>query len=172
MLCERCWGQDARIHFTYVTHGRVIEAHHCLACAQQEPMSWLLAWAYRLRAEGGSTLLPAIVHIRDPLLASRARPATLVATDRHPCPCDCQIVVGSELACRHASPCLTGLATRHVHTCHCGREHGLIVPRIACGDCGKRDHVAVVATARTCSPLEVPPVRSPETRWETVAMSR
>jgi len=171
MLCERCWGEDARIHFTYVTHGKTLEARHCLACAQHESMSWLLAWAHRLRVTGGSTALPTVVHIRDPLRDSRSHPATLVATDRHPCACGCQIVVGAELACRHASPCLTGRATRHVHTCHCGREHALVVPRIACGDCGCQDHVAVIATAQTCLPVEASPSR-PHTRWDAAALSR
>jgi hypothetical protein len=150
MLCERCWIEDTRVHFACLTRGQKLDVHLCLACAQDEAMSWLLAWAHRLRTDAAVVPLPAVVRVRGPLYSGRRQLATLVATERHTCACGCQIVLGAELPCRHAHPVVVTRTTRVMHTCHCGRDHVLLVPHVACADCGAQASLAIIATAQTC----------------------
>lgn len=151
MLCRKCWTQDASVHFRYVCGGEVQELVYCLACAQDEAWSWLLAWGHS-RALATHQLFPTpiIVH-SDATGEGRLRATrTLVATGLLRCGCGCRIVAGAEVACGHGTYTYEGQAQLVPHVCHCGRDHTVVVPHVVCEQCVVSEGHAVIATAQTC----------------------
>ena len=151
MLCRKCWMEEASVHFRCFSRGRVHEIAYCLACAQHEPLSWLLAWGHgREPAPSRPLSVPTIVRAGAGWWGIRGAAATLVATGVARCPCGCRIVVGAEMACEHGAYLLGGEETVVEHACHCGRDHAIWVPGVVCLECGGEPLVSIVATARTC----------------------
>ena len=173
-LCEKCWKEEAHVHFAIVEQGVVREHNYCLACAHGESLSWLLAWGYSRDADDDFCLTKPelVIPSREgksesedgrstaPLSPSPSLSLSpvLVATGVGQCECGCRIVVGAELPCGHTRYTLRDRARMVEHRCHCGRELIVPVPRVACRECsllaldGGRpsDAPAVVASAETC----------------------
>lgn len=151
MLCRKCWTQEASVHFRYVCGGEVHHIAYCLACAQDEPWSWLLAWAHgRALATYGLFPTPVVVRARDPRRGRLRPPYTLLATGLHRCACGCRIAVGAEVACNHAAYTYQGNAQLVDHVCHCGREHTIVLPHVVCRHCSASEGHPIIATAQTC----------------------
>ncbi|MFP4057103.1 MAG: hypothetical protein ACLF0G_09570 [Candidatus Brocadiia bacterium] len=151
MLCRSCWAQEARVHFLWATSREVHELALCLACAQDEPLSWLLAWGYSREAPPLSFLpAPQIVRVGSPLLSDRLGPATLVAAGLQQCACGCRIALGAQVPCDHARFAFRAQSVSVGHACHCGRDHLVEVPAVVCLECGAEASRVVVATAQTC----------------------
>ena len=58
MLCQECWVEEASVQFRYLWGGEVHEVGYCLACAQREPLSWLLAASIAVLSICSQTLSP------------------------------------------------------------------------------------------------------------------
>ena len=164
MLCEKCWKEQAHVHFATVEGDSVRERNYCLACAHGESLSWLLAWGYSHEAgEVFDLAKPELVSPRregksesergsaslSPSPSLSLSPA-LVATGVARCECGCRIVVGAELPCGHSSCTLTSRVRMIEHRCHCGHELLVPVPQVACRECGLSDVPAIIASAETC----------------------
>lgn len=150
MLCQKCWKEEATIHFTTLGADEAHERTYCLSCAHDEHLSWLLVWGYGLRADGEERL-------RQPELlpASPSRTGdglgTLVATGMARCACGCRVVAGAQLPCAHGTFELLDEQTQLVeYICHCGRELRIPVPVVYCPICHELQADTVVATAETC----------------------
>jgi len=152
MLCQKCWTEEARVHFCCVWGGETHEIGYCLACAQEEPLSWLLAWGNGVGDPTERELRrPLVVRVKPATFPRERRRSTLVATGLHRCECGCRIVVAANMPCAHGTY-LFGTSQRLIqHECHCGREHTVAVPDVVCVECGAADTLSVVGTAETCS---------------------
>jgi len=151
MLCRKCWTQDASVHFRTLCGGEAEHVAYCLACAQDELWSWLLAWGHgREPVPGG--ILPAPIAVRSEPGRAGRQPVThtVVATGLYRCECGCRIVVGAELACDHDAYEYQGDAEVVPYLCHCGREHAIVVPTVACRECDVAEGRPIIGTARTC----------------------
>jgi len=151
MLCRKCWTHDASVQFQYVYGGELHHIAYCLACAQDEPWSWLLAWGHG-RALVARDLFPSPIIIRQEATGTgRMRiEQTLVATGLICCECGCRIVAGAEIACDHHAYTYEGDAQLVTHVCHCGREHAVVLPHVVCAECDAGEGHAIIATAETC----------------------
>ena len=152
MLCQKCWNEEARVHFCRVHGGEVHWLSYCLACAQDEPFSWVLAWGNGPDAPVGDHLpVPVTIRAESAALWRGRGFATLVATQVQRCDCGCRVIVAATMPCTHGSYAF-GTSFRTVdHECHCGREHTILVPDVICTECGAKDALSVVGTAETCS---------------------
>lgn len=156
MLCQRCWTQEARVHFTTVAPDASHERAYCLACAREERLSWLLVWAYGQPEAGAEKCgwpprRPPDVLPAGSALTSYGEPATLVALGVAHCTCGCRVAVGAELPCGHGTYGLLNAPPQLIeHVCHCGRELRLVVPAICCPTCLSVQAGLVVASAETC----------------------
>jgi len=169
MLCQKCWNEEARVHFCRVWGGEVHWLSTCLACAQDEPLSWVLAWGNGPDAPVGNHLpVPVIIESatvglsvraaentagrasRGTLQCSGAR-TTLVAMRVQRCDCGCRTIVAATMPCTHRNYAF-GISVHAVdHECHCGREHTILVPEVVCASCGATEALSVIGTAETCS---------------------
>lgn len=151
MLCRKCWSEEASVHFHTLYGGEFQHVGYCLACAQDDPWSWLLAWGHgREPAPDGLFGTPIVVRA-ERVVCDRANSArTLVATGLRRCECGCGIVVGAEVASGHDAFAYDGEAQVVSHMCHCGREHAIVMPGVVSQDgCGIEGR-PVIATAQTC----------------------
>ncbi|MBM4031964.1 MAG: hypothetical protein FJ291_09285 [Planctomycetes bacterium] len=149
MLCQNCWSEEARVHFTVVGPHEAHERAYCLACAQEQSLSWLLVWGYGVHPLGTPPAPPEVL----PVSASQSGMSrtTLVGTGVARCECGCCIVVGAELPCGHRDAGVKGAAAATIsHTCHCGREVQIPVPVIFCPKCGSPQRQAIIASVETC----------------------
>jgi len=149
MLCQKCWKEEARVHFAAVGQYGLHETRYCLACAQAEPLSWLLVWGYGHERPDDDPVLKPQALLAKPALDGRGS-VTLVATGVAQCECGCRIVLGAELRCNHGHYAVEGETDFVEHLCHCGRELPVPVPRVVCLDCGATQRHAIVAAAETC----------------------
>jgi len=149
MLCQNCWREEAWVHFhCFEPHG--VHTHsYCLACSQDEPLSWLLTWGHRQDPDTGSGLGDPEVLPARPLFGAR-RPATLVATAVVECDCGCRVVAGAELPCNHRACSFEPRAVAVDHLCHCGRELVVPLPDVVCRQCGATESRSVIAAVETC----------------------
>lgn len=146
MLCHKCWKHEARVHFTTFGPGVSRRRSYCLACAQGERLSWLLAWAYGTEAEAQAPTRPAFLEAGPQAGASIP---SLVAVQVLRCECGCRFVLGAEMPCHHRS-LATGELEELRHLCHCGAELVSQAPHLVCGECGASPWRLVVATIETC----------------------
>jgi len=139
------------MHFRYLCGGETHHIAYCLACAQDEPWSWLVAWGHgRALAAYGLFPKPIVVHKGVEAHGHSRSPRTLVATGLHRCECGCRIVVGSEIACGHGTYTYEGTAQLVPHMCHCGREHAVVLPHVVCEQCAASEGHPIIGTAQTC----------------------
>ena len=54
------------------------------------------------------------------------------------------------MPCAHDSHAVEATTDLVEHTCHCGRELMVPVPRVVCLECGASQTQAVIAAAETC----------------------
>jgi len=147
MLCHKCWSHDARVHFTTFGLGVSRRSSYCLACAQGERLTWLLAWAYRTEAEAQAATQPTFLEHR----AQEAPPVpTLVALRVVECRCGCRFVLGAEIPCHHRRLAI-GQSEQLHHLCHCGGELVVEAPQVVCEECGAAAWRLVLATVESCS---------------------
>jgi hypothetical protein len=59
-------------------------------------------------------------------------------------------VVAAEVPCEHGSYVFSSESEAVTHTCHCGREHSILVPSVVCAHCGATETHSVISTAETC----------------------
>ena len=151
MLCQKCWKEEATVHFTTLGDAEAQERAYCLSCAHDEPLSWLLAWGHGLKSVTGDLSHGPEV-IPSGLPFSRRRATTLVATGMTRCACGCRIVVGAEIPCGHASCAPLDAPTTLVeHICHCGRQLQLRLPVLYCPRCSLVQSQVIIASAETCA---------------------
>lgn len=150
MLCQKCWQEEARVHFSLLSGSEVEERGYCLACAREEELSWLLAWGYGARARrGGSAVAPEVLPRGS--LAAQAAPVTIVGTALARCECGCRLVVGAQLPCEHHTHGLLAAPNQFVeHLCHCGRQLRIAVPTILCPQCHAMQAAIIIASVETC----------------------
>jgi len=150
MLCQNCWKEEARVHFTVAGRHKAHDHAYCLACARQEDLSWLLVWGYGTQHQpGGHASLPDA-----PPVVPRPQQrgcATLVATALARCACGCYVVAGAELPCGHGTPALLRTPGKLVERlCHCGRAVAIRVPIVFCPTCQMPQSRVILASAETC----------------------
>jgi len=147
MLCHKCWSHRARVHFTTFGPGVSRRTSYCLACAQDERLSWLLAWAYGTEAEAQAPTHPAFLEER----AQETPPtSTLVALRVVECQCGCRFALGAEIPCHHRRLAIGHTEELH-HLCHCGSELVVEAPQLVCEECGASACRLVLATVESCS---------------------
>jgi len=147
MLCHKCWSHRARVHFTTFGPGVSRRTSYCLACAQDERLSWLLAWAYGTEAEAQTPTHPAFLEER----AQETPPtSTLVALRVVECQCGCRFALGAEIPCHHRRLAIGHTEELH-HLCHCGSELVVEAPQLVCEECGASACRLVLATVESCS---------------------
>ena len=147
MLCQKCWSQPARVHFTTFGPGVSKRSSYCLACAQGERLSWLLAWAYGTEAEAQAPAHPTFLEER----TQEAPPIpSLVALRVVECQCGCRFVLGAEIPCHHKSLAV-GHSEELRHLCHCGGELVVEAPQVVCEECGASAWRLILATVESCS---------------------
>ena len=150
MLCQSCWREEARVHFTVAGRHQTHEHGYCLACARQEDLSWLLVWGHGTqRRPGGRPIVPDVLPVV-PQPHRRGGP-TLVATALARCACGCYVVAGAELPCNHGTPTLLRTQGQLVeHLCHCGRSVAIPIPVVFCPTCQTPQTRVILASAETC----------------------
>jgi hypothetical protein len=150
MLCQRCWREEARVHFTVASRDQAHERAYCLACARDEYLSWLLVWGYAAEDRaGGLPPLPEALRVNPP--RSDRELSTLVATSVARCACGCYVVAGAELPCGHGThDVLRASGTTVEHLCHCGRSLAIPVPTVYCPQCRAVQARLILASAETC----------------------
>jgi len=151
MLCRKCWTEEASVHFHTLCGGEFQDVAYCLACAQDDPWSWLLAWGHdREPVRDGLFLKPVVVRA-ERVVWDRANAArTLLATGLHRCECGCRIIVGAEVGSSHDSFAYDVEAQVVSHMCHCGREHSIVLPEVVSQDGLAITSRPIIATAETC----------------------
>ncbi len=167
MLCQNCWKEEARVHFTIAGRHQAHEHAYCLACAHQEDLSWLLVWGYGTQPQGShlhfahgrhvpsEDVPPGHPSVPDappviPRPQHRER-STLVATALVRCECGCYVVAGAELPCSHGTPALLRARSQLAeHLCHCGRVVAIPVPIVFCATCQMPQARIILASAETC----------------------
>ena len=149
MLCPQCWKEEARIHFTSFGPEGVRKRSYCLACAQHQPLSWLLAWGYAHAPVVGGQLPEPEVLTMGRESGGRA-PLTLIATGIRECACGCRIAIGAELPGCCGTYSLAPETDVVEHLCHCGREIAVCVPKVVCLQGASAQGRSVVAAAETC----------------------
>ncbi len=150
MLCQKCWNHDARVHFTLLGPAEARERAYCLACAQEEHLSWLLVWGYATRHHPPDRpLLPEV--LPQAPIEPASPPATLVATAIAHCTCGCHIVAGAQLPCGHHAPDILQAPPELIeHICHCGRELQVPIPALFCPECNATQTSVIIASVETC----------------------
>jgi hypothetical protein len=149
MLCRNCWSKEARVHFRRLGPDGDRSRNYCFACAQHEPLTWLLAWGHRREHHVGQLLAnPHVVLIQS--MRGRGLSASLVATGIIECVCGCRIVGGAELPCDHRDYAFHAPAHGIEHMCHCGRELLVPVLDVLCRRCGATQNRSVIAAAEAC----------------------
>jgi hypothetical protein len=167
MLCQSCWKEEARVHFTVAGRHQAHNHAYCLACAREVDLSWLLVWGYSTQRPGshlhfaqgghaptedvapGHALVPEALPVV-PRPSRRGGPA-LVATAVARCACGCYVVAGAELPCNHGTPALLRTQSQLVeHLCHCGRTVAIPVPVVFCPTCQTPQTRIILASAETC----------------------
>lgn len=139
------------MHFRYACGGEIQELAYCLACAQDDAWSWLLAWGHsRALATHHLFPKPIVVHSESTGQGRLRSSRNLVATGLLRCGCGCRIVVGAEVACNDESYTYEGRADLVTHVCHCGREHTVVLPHVVCEQCVVSEGHPIIATAHTC----------------------
>ena len=147
MLCETCWKEEAKVHFTILDGQGTRQVNSCLACARREPLSWLLVWGYaRSPGEGGLLRIPESVPGCGTMVDEVPG---IVATSIQECGCGCRIAVGATMPCGHEAALVSGTHFAS-HACHCGRELLIPLSSVVCTVCGESQATIVVATAETC----------------------
>ncbi|HUT33695.1 MAG TPA: hypothetical protein VNE39_09460 [Planctomycetota bacterium] len=151
MLCQKCWSEEAKVHFTIVGPHDAHEHAYCLACARQEHLSWLLVWGYaRSQHPCGHALVPEVLRVNAASRSDRG-PSTLIATAVARCACGCYVATGTELPCGHGTHELVQAPLTIVeHVCHCGRALAIPTPIVFCPQCRAAQTNAIVATVETC----------------------
>ncbi|HPD17249.1 MAG TPA: hypothetical protein PLE19_20120 [Planctomycetota bacterium] len=150
MLCQKCWQEEARVHFSLIGRNEAEELGYCLACAREEHLSWLLTWGYGSRTHRGEAPAAPEVLPRGSM-AAEAAPITIVGAAVARCECGCRLVVGAQLPCEHHSHDLLTASGQFVeHLCHCGRELRIPVPTVFCAQCHSTQTRIILASVETC----------------------